>query len=145
MNTTSNKGYFSIDLIIAYSIVLVGIVFLTTYFFQNYEYLKPDNELTQKTIFFADSLIKNRNPGDPIKGSAEIDYEKKRVMTNILSKELLNKINSYQIDNFFIKEISLDKKIIFKENLMSEECKTIKRYVIVENLKKVLEVKGCLK
>jgi hypothetical protein len=150
VNIISNeKGmFYSIDLIVSFCLILITIIVLMSSYFQNYNFNLnqfKDNELTEKTIFLADSFIKNRNIENSLFGSCQIDYEKKRIISNQLDESLFDKIKQIDIENFFVKEIKLNDTQIFQDLLESKDCVTVKRYVLINNDKKILSLKGCKK
>ncbi|MDD3159462.1 MAG: hypothetical protein PHQ98_00665 [Candidatus ainarchaeum sp.] len=150
MNIILNEKamFYSIDLIVSFCLILITIFILMSSYFQNYNFNLnqfKDNELIEKTIFLADSFVKNRNIENSLLGSCQIDYEKKRIISNQLDESLFSKIKQLNIKNFFVKEIKLDEKQIFHDLLESKDCVTIKRYVLIKDNKKVLSLKGCKK
>lgn len=148
----SNKGMiFSFDTMVAFTIMLF-VIFGSIYFIStNYEKQKENLEnfyLTEKTLLVLDSLVKNNNPENYLLGSAIIDISKKRVKSNELKKENLLNSKSFELNDFFVKEISWEnnfesKKIILSQK-ESKKCFSSKRFVKIDEEKSIIELKGCL-
>ncbi len=148
----SKKGFiFSTDFIIAFIIILfiitsfIIIVTNNTRISINFE---EQIYLEGKTVFVADSFVKNYNENNTMLGACVVDFERKRVLSNEISSENFSKIRQLEIDDFFVKKISTVKngveQIIFFEQKNSEKCITAKRFALVDGMKKIVLLKGCL-
>jgi hypothetical protein len=151
MYITHNKGFiFYTDVMIATILLLFTLTFLI--FFINNTTNTAINStqnkyLESKTIFVADSFIKNFNPNNSLLGACTFNTDKKRILSNQLS--LLNFVNikPLNLDDFFIKEILIEnilKTKIFYQEKDSNTCITIKRFVLVNGLKSKIYFTGCL-
>ncbi|HNV01033.1 MAG TPA: hypothetical protein PKK60_01240 [archaeon] len=148
----STKGMiFSFDTMVAFTIMLF-VIFGSIYFIStNYEKQKENLEnfyLTEKTLLVLDSLVKNNNPENYLLGSAIIDLSKKRVKSNELKKENLLNSKSFELKDFFVKEISWEnnsenKRIVLSQK-ESKKCFSSKRFVKIDGEKSIIELKGCL-
>jgi hypothetical protein len=104
----------------------------------------------QKNAFLlADSLVKNRNEAIPLLGSASFDEKKHRVLSNVLDKALLEKIDASALgtDKYFAKSLSLRYNGSGEEKLFEtgrqSSCLAVERFVFVENKKAVLRLVFC--
>ena len=151
MNTIHNKGFiFYTDVMIATILLLFAITCLIFFINNNTNFAITNTEsnyLESKTIFVADSFIKNLNPTNTMLGACKHDLDKKRILSNQLS--ILNFVNikPLNLDDFFIKEIIVENIIktkIFSQEKNSNNCITIKRFVLVEGIKSKIYFTGCL-
>jgi hypothetical protein len=142
---------FSIDSMIAF-IIMLFVIFGTIYFIStNYEKQKEnilDFYLMEKTLLLTDSLVKNNSLENYLLGAAIIDLEKKRVKSNELKKKYLMLAKSFELEDYFVKEISWknnfeSKKIVLSEK-NSQKCFSSKRFVKIDGEKSIIELKGCL-
>lgn len=147
MNIISSKGFiFTTDLII--SIILILIILLTFSIYLNNEtnlitQSKKISYLTEKTIFVADAFIKNFDKKNALFGACYIDLEKGRIKSNELNSFNFLNIKQIKDNKFFVKKIFIEKNIFF-DNTPSENCLGIKRFVLVDGIKKEVEIIGCL-
>lgn len=151
LNKSTKGMIFSFDTMIAFIIILF-VIFGSIYFIStNYEKQKENLEnfyLTEKTMLTLDSLVKNNNPENYLLGSAIIDLSKKRVKSNELKKENLLNSKSFELKDFFVKELSWkndseSKKIVLSQR-ESKKCFSSKRFVKIDGIKSIIELKGCL-
>jgi len=104
--------------------------------------------LEEKTLMIADSLVKNLNEENPLLGSCVKDGDKKRIKSNEIDETLLLQAKSFELKEFFVKELSwkigaTEKRITLSEK-ESANCLTAKRFALIGSKKGVIEVKGCL-
>ena len=109
LNISTKGMIFSFDTMISF-IIMLFVIFGSIYFIStNYEKQKENLEnfyLTEKTLLTIDSLVKNHNEENYLLGSATIDILKKRVKSNELTKENLLNSKKFELNDFFVKEIS---------------------------------------
>lgn len=148
----NRKGIiFSFDTMLAFLIIVFSIFFSIQFISINFEEKKEEIKnyyLSEKVLLIADSLIKNNNPKNYLLGSAIIDLDKKRIISNELKREHLINAKGFELEDFFIKEISWEnleeiKKIKLSEK-ESKNCFTSKRFVLIDEKKSIIEIKGCL-
>ena len=151
MTIMYNKGFiFYTDVMIATVLILFTMTFLI--FFVNNATNTAINGtqnkyLESKTIFVADSFVKNFNSNNSLLGSCAFDFDKKRILSNQLSVLNFVNIKPLNLDDFFIKEIlveNISKTKIFSQEKNSNTCITIKRFVLVEGIKSMIYFTGCL-
>jgi hypothetical protein len=106
-----------------------------------------DFELEEKAILITDSLIKNRDENNPLLGACIVDYDKKRVLENIIDKDLLRKAKTASFEGIFAKQIKINQNgteesiILDKRN--TTQCISVKRFVLIDAQKAVLEAMIC--
>jgi hypothetical protein len=148
----SNRGViFAIDAIIASCILLLGLLafFITLGNYSNRLGEESKNIfLGEKTIFVADSFVKNYSAENSLLGACIIDYEKKRVKSNELSSANFSNARALELDEFFVKSVSIKgggpKKNVFMSGKNGKNCITIRRFALVDGEKAIVEVQGCL-
>ncbi|NMA44878.1 MAG: hypothetical protein GX950_03655 [Candidatus Diapherotrites archaeon] len=151
LNISTKGMIFSFDTMISF-IIMLFVIFGSIYFIStNYEKQKENLEnfyLTEKTLLTIDSLVKNHNEENYLLGSATIDILKKRVKSNELTKENLLNSKKFELNDFFVKEISwkndLENKKIVLNQRESKKCFSSKRFVKIDGEKSIIELKGCL-
>lgn len=157
-NTIKNKFYhnekgfiFSMDLIIACIIILFSILWFVIFINNNLTLtinFETEKYLEAKTIFIVDSFIKNFNEENTLLGSCKFDESKKRILSNELNSNYFSNIKKIDINNFFIKKIetknNFDSKIIYFEEQNSKNCISIKRFILLDNIKNIIIFTGCL-
>lgn len=152
MNITNKGLIFSTDLIITVSIMLFSIFFfliiINNNFQQNIEFEK-EKYLESKTIFVADSFVKNFNENNTLLGACIIDFEKKRVLSNEINSNNFSKIKELEITDFFIKKISyknyFEEKTFYENKLKKpKNCVSISRFVLLNSIKSIITFTGCL-
>jgi hypothetical protein len=156
MNIIHNKSrgiIFSFDIIITFLIILFGItVFVFALHNNTNSFVKnvDDFFLEEKTIFVADSFVKNFDPTNALLGSCVIDLEKRRVKSNELASANFSNLKSLGIESFFVKRVSYrvlgntSEQIIYSSARQSLNCLTAKRFVLIDAQKALVFVTGCL-
>jgi hypothetical protein len=149
----SQKGIaFTVDTIFSVLIILIILFSFSIFTFQKVtteNFFEKQFILEQKTIAISDAIVKNNNSNSFL-GMSVIDVDKKRVLSNIISLENKN-FNNLNLDNFFIKEITVKFKNNSSQNIFFVEttatsCFSINRFVIVKGItqeKAKIEVVGC--
>jgi len=106
--------------------------------------------LEEKTMFVADAFVKNFDPQNALLGACVVDIEKKRVRSNELDSANFSNLKSLEIENFFVKKISYyfsnnrKEQIIYFSQRLSSNCLNIKRFVLLDGVKSLVFVTGCL-
>lgn len=137
---------FSIDSLLAFIILLIA---LMGFVFMLADYEKRVNEsskffyLEEKTIMAADSFVKNYSNKNALFGSAIFDLDKKRILNNELNNKK-NFIEYFEITGFFVKRVLIGKTVLFESEKESKNCITVKRFVLFDSQKKIVEYTGCL-
>jgi hypothetical protein len=149
----AEKGFvFSADLAVAAiaMLLLLGIALL--HFDSAKENALSAGErfsLQRKTLFLADSLVKNRNTGQPNLGAAAFDPAKHRVLSNELDTGLLRKAGENAQGGSGIKEISLvqfggkEREIFYSQESLQQDCMAVDRIVIAGGKKSIVRVTAC--
>jgi len=141
---------FSFDALIS-SIILLIFISLIIYEFaysaERVQNMLEKNEKTAFAITLSDSLIKNRNSEEPEKGCAEYNSKTRRVQSNAIDKNLLEKIKptkfgKYELSAIYTKTKN-NKKYFFNSN--GKNCITIERLVSINKKNSVLGVVVCEK
>ncbi len=152
----SKKGFiFTSDAIITTIIILFAIfvfIFLINNNLALASQFEKEKYLEEKTIFVADSFVKNFDSENSLLGACKINNERKRVLSNEINSENFSKIFSLEINDFFIEKIEFEnafqKNIIYQnketQNFTTNNCISIKRFVLLENIKTIFYFKGCL-
>jgi hypothetical protein len=150
----NKKGIiFFTDAIISSAIMLV-IILVFVFFITNKINILVQEEkhffLEEKTIFLADSFVKNFDSENAMLGACKIDLKKKRILSNEIDSLNFGNIKAKHFDNFFIKEIIIDffyekRERIFFDSFEGKECFSVRRFAFVDNKKAGIEFKGCLK
>ena len=145
-----NKGFlFYTDVMIATILILFTLTFII-FFINNITNTSITNTnnlyLEEKTIFVADSFIKNFDSNNSLLGACAIDIDKKRILSNQLNPTLFNNIKPLNLNDFFIKKIWIQpqNKILFSQNKNSNNCISIKRFVLINGTKTLIYFTGCL-
>jgi hypothetical protein len=99
--------------------------------------------LKSKAILYADTLIKNSNQGEPEKGIAFYNKQKKRVEENVIDLKLVKKIKEEHFERP-LKQI----KITFDNETINigekkGKCFEAKRFIVSEKGKGVISVYAC--
>jgi hypothetical protein len=138
-----NRGIvFSTDLMVAF-VAVSAIVFIIVWF--SSEYIEnigqnADNfSKEREAVFFMDYLVKTRNKELPSIGAAFFDWEKKRVIGNVLDKEMLknavNDVEEIELEHWTVRGIYVLYENGGKEwilgNDSNEGCEIYERFVIV--------------
>ena len=104
-------------------------------------------ELEEKGMLITDSLVKNYDENNSLLGACIYDLEKKRVRTNEISLSNLTNAKPLQSGEIFVESISIRTKSISKtvsiEKKTSSECVNVKRFVLIDGEKGLIEVKTC--
>lgn len=150
----NKKGFiFSTDLIISIIIILFSITSFLIIINNNLGLaikFEKEKYVEQKTIFVADSFVKNFSEENAMLGSCIIDFEKKRVLSNEISSTNFSNIKELKINDFFIKKIEseniIGKKIIYSNNnnMREIDCISVKRFVFLDGIKSIISFTGCL-
>jgi hypothetical protein len=148
--TTSKGIIFSMDALVAFIIILFLILGFSISLQQNTEKLYSESEsffLEEKTIMITSAMLSNYNEENTMLGACIIDYEKKRTLTNELSYTNISVAKTFQQDNFFVKSISFSSqsknwKFIIQNK--KGKCITVKRFVLMDGEKGIINVEGCL-
>ena len=138
MNITSEKGLiFGFDLLIAFLIICLMLYFML---FSLNEVVKEQKnylnelELKNNAIYLMDSLVKNSDKENPLKGASALDFQKRRTKENVLDYELLKKINSK--NEFKLKKLSIfwsdEEEILFDIQRENENCIALSRFVWIQ-------------
>jgi len=142
---------FSIDAIIAFSLMLMGmLVFVTVLSNSGNSAVQQAKELflEEKTFAIADSLVKNYNQENTLLGACTTDLKKKRVLSNELTAQNLLSAKPIELEGFFVKSISYNtgagEKQILLSQKDSDKCISAKRFVLLDGAKTIISVKGCL-
>lgn len=142
---------FSIDTIIASTIILLSLLVFFTALENHTSEISGTGEkifLEEKTIFVADSFVKNYDPENGLLGACVPDYEKKRVRSNEISSANFLNIKLVEIDKFFVKKISFKNRTtdttVFSTEKKGKECIVAKRFALIDSEKAVIEIMGCL-
>jgi len=145
-----DKGFiFSLDTGIA-TIIIIAMLFFFVSATSEQAQKKAENEkniaLWKNTLYFADTIIKNRAEENSVLGSAAKDAEKKRVKSNEIELMLLKKAEEIENTEFFLKEITVvfedsEENIFFKKK--GKNCVIVERLVLIENKKALLRIGGC--
>ena len=143
-----NRGaIFTIDALMSL-IILLFMIFGAMLFLNNqvlgYTKSRDYFFLEEKTIFVADSLIKNFNSENTLLGSCIYDIEKHRVRSNELALVNILLVKPFSVGNFFVKSISFNGFEKKMNDRFSENCVSVKRMAFVDGIKKVVLVTGCL-
>jgi len=149
---TKNKQkgiIFSTDAGISFAIMLIS-CFLMVITIANNTSISQRNiknfELEEKALLIADSLVKNLDEENPLLGACIYDTDKKRVLSNSLSEELIKKAKSLELENFFVKKITIlsqQKTELILSSKESIDCITAKRFALVDKKKSIIEVQTC--
>jgi hypothetical protein len=141
---------FSLDAGVAFTITLIGILLFTNTFANSGQRAVENTEsieVEEKTLMIADALVKNYDENNTLLGSCVVDYEKKRVKSNELTLENIKKAKPIELGNIFVEEIRVNtellKETIKLEEKKSNECYSVKRFVLIDNEKGTIEVKTC--
>jgi hypothetical protein len=139
---------FSIDAMIAFFVLLIALLGFAVAL-ANYEsrvHLASTHfYLEEKTIMAADSFVKNRSNENAIFGTAIKDYEKRRIKSNELSIEDSTLFSEYSEKNgFFVKKIVSNTKVLFESSSEGKECFSVRRFVLINSKKQIIEFTGCL-
>jgi len=153
IHNNSRGIIFSFDIIITFIIILFGItVFVfamhnnTNLFVKNVD----DFFLEEKTLFVADSFIKNFDPTNALLGACVVDLEKRRVKNNELTSANFSNLKSLEIEGFFVKRVSYRflgnnrEQIIYSSTKQSKNCLSVKRFVLIDGTKALVLVEGCI-
>lgn len=149
----SQKGIiFSTDALLSFVIILFIILIFTinlSNIINSAEKELTKLELDQKAIFITDSLVKNQNLNNPLLGACIYDEEKKRVISNNLDYLMLKNSKELKIMEYFVESISINflrtnqtEKITYL-NEKTKECTSVKRFLLINNEKAIMEVKVC--
>ena len=144
-----NGSIFSIDMLLAFlallAIMHIGIL--------NVSAVAGDAkglthlELEKNAIMAADSLVKNRNPEEPLYGAAVFDSMKRRTGNNRIDPKLLAGIGEIKDAPFVIKELSAisekGTQRYFVQNQGHGNCLAVERLVIMEDEKTLLRMVLC--
>jgi hypothetical protein len=150
VNTINEKGIvYTFDLLISVVIVMLIIFSFSFLIFEkvnNQILLEKNFFLEEKTIAISDALIKNNNSNSFL-GISEYDIDKKRNLTNKININNLNFENIY-LKDYFVKEISYklqnsSSNILHFEEKKGSDCFSIERFVLINNSKALLKVRGC--
>jgi hypothetical protein len=137
---------FSIDSLVAFVILLIalmGFVFMLDSYERRVVESAKFFYLEEKTIMAADSFVKNYSNKNALFGSAIFSPDKKRILNNELNNQ--NNFLEYSEKNgFFVKRVSVGKKVLFENQTESKNCVTVKRFVLFESQKNIVEYTGCL-
>mgnify|MGYP001589728766 CR=1 FL=1 len=144
-----NRGIvFSTDLMVAF-VAVSAIVFIIVWFSSGYieNIARNANDFSKEreAIFFMDYLVKTRGKELPLIGAAFFDAEKKRVIGNVLDKEMLkNAVNGAEeikLEHWTVKGIYLIYENGAKEWVLGNaenggngkqgKCAVYERFVIV--------------
>jgi hypothetical protein len=141
---------FGIDAMISFAIMLFCVlIFVITLANQSQNTLNNllDFELEEKAALISDSLVKNRDENNSLFGACLIDYDKKRVLENTIEKELLRKAKTAEFEGIFAKQITVTQnkktEIIILDKRNSAQCISIKRFVLIDMQKAILEAMIC--
>ena len=141
---------FSLDAGISFTIVLVMALIFVTFLAQNASSTGKEIknfELEEKAILIADSLVKNYDENNSTLGACILDNEKKRVRTNEISLSNLNNAKPLSLGEIYAESISIKTNSIQKtfqiETKKSIECVSVKRFVLVDGEKGIIEAKTC--
>ena len=149
-NGRKEKGaIFSLDAGIAFTLTLFSLlVFASALGNYSSQLISQENNifLQEKTMMVADSLVKNYNAENSLLGACVIDADKKRTKSNELTFSNLANAKPFVVENFFVKKVSIPAKGFVKELDARQEaqCITVKRLVLVDGAKAIIEVEGCL-
>ena len=132
--------------------MLITLLVFATLLAQNTNIEKEnlDNfELEEKTLLISDSLVKNYDENNTLLGGCVLDNDKKRVLTNQLNSENLQKAKKEELGEYTVQKISLNfgskTEEIELDNNDYTNCLASKRFVLVDGKKTILEVKVCKK
>ena len=147
-----NRGFiFSIDALIAFTIMLFSLLVFVIILSNSTTQLVKSTEnfyLEEKTIFVADSFVKNFDTENSLLGACVFDLEKKRIKSNELTRTNFANMHKLQIDDFFVKQViiktHLKEERIFFDARNEKECVTVKRFVILDGEKAIVLLEGCL-
>lgn len=146
----NNKGIiYTFDLLLTIIIIFAILLFYSTYIFYLIEEKNMNEKdffLKEKTLAISDSLIKSSNSNSFL-GIAKKDFEKKRVLSNQIDLSNLN-FDKFELGDFFVKEINYKTKSGLINNLYFSEkefssCYSIERFVLINNKKALISVRGC--
>jgi hypothetical protein len=147
----TNKGFvFTTDLIFTIMILLVMLLVFVIFINNHINFFvqqEKNTYLEEKTIFTADSFVKNYNEENAMLGACFSDDLKKRVLSNEINSLNFSKIKQLELTDFFIKKIivkNIFEKTIFESPAQSKNCFSIKRFVFVDNIKSEITFLGCL-
>jgi hypothetical protein len=139
---------FSIDSMVSFTLILIillGFIFSLNNYALRVHTNSKNFYLEEKTLTSADSFVKNHSTNNGLFGIAIFDFDKKRVKNNQLSIFLAAPFTEYfEEDGFFVKQISIEKNVFFKSEKIGIECVTLKRFVLFESKKSIVEYTGCL-
>lgn len=157
MSIISNKYFclnqkgiiYTFDLLLTIIIVFVILLISSMFIFDTIKEKTNQEEdffLKEKTLAISDVLIKSNNANSFL-GIAKKDIDKKRVLSNQIDLTNLQ-FENFELKNFFIKEIKYKTKIGFESSLYFSEkefsnCYSIERFVLINEEKGVLSVRGC--
>lgn len=148
MNTISNKGFiFTTDLIITIILLLFCLLAFALTIGSQINFLEEREKslfLEEKIIFIADSFVKNFDEENALLGACKIDLEKKRVLSNELNSASFSNIKQIKSEKIFIKNIIIGEKVIFSDSKTAKNCFSVKRFVLVDGIKKIIFMNGCL-
>ncbi len=141
---------FSLDAGISFTITLVTTLLFATFLAQNAfssENEIKNFELEEKAMLIADSLVKNYDENNTILGACILDIDKKRVRTNEISLSNLSSakklsFSEVYVENILIKTNSFQKTFQI-ETKSSVQCISVKRFVLIDGEKGIIEVKTC--
>jgi hypothetical protein len=145
-NFSSQRGQFASFDAFVWLLVMIGTFLLmlqwSGQWMQEQQNSFESNELERNALMVMDSLIKNRDTKNPQYGSAMLDTGKKRVKSNQLEKQLLEKIPEAQEKEsapVFFQKIELlfenGKRETVFELPKKGKCLSVERFGIVENQK----------
>jgi len=150
-NTINSKGIiFSIDSILAVLIIFLMIfVFVYSIGLKNKKNLENLSEfaLFRKAFSLSDLIVKNRNVNFPEKGSACVDFLKKRIIENCVDSALISKSDFLKIKESNVSNVKIVKMNGFEKIFFNTQkkgpCISVERLVLFEKQKAKLIVKVC--
>ena len=156
MGITSNRGgekekgaIFSLDAAIAFALTLLSLLAFASALGNHSSQITGQEEsvfLQEKTLMVADSFVKNYNPENGLLGACAVDPEKRRVKSNELDSRNFAGIRPFAAGSFFVKKVSVPAKGFAREldARQGKQCLTVRRFVLVDGEKAIVEVEGCL-
>jgi hypothetical protein len=154
LNTTNKreKGIiYSLDALISFLIMLFACLVFAVILANNATQLEKNIyffELEEKAMLIADSLVKNLDTNNSLLGACTYNTNTKRVESNKIDLELLFRAKQIDSNKFIVKRITVNDGKKTELNLSSAvlaECIAVKRFVLADGKKAVIEVETCRK
>ncbi|MBS3061168.1 MAG: hypothetical protein J4215_01135 [Candidatus Diapherotrites archaeon] len=96
-----------------------------------------------------DSLVKNHNPDQPVLGSARLDTERHRVISNEIDPVLLNRIAfrpngmSFTVRQLAIRFFDGQTQFLIAEQTPQKDCRPVERVITIHGKKGILFAEIC--